>query len=223
MATAQLLNNISERSVKPIMTVYRAPAMKYWLASFLLIMVGLLCGPASAQVYGGFVAGTAEPRNNGDIEVEDFPPLEGGTGFKIYIGNQLSAAFAFELSFIDLGEYNVGNVEAAEPDPDEIGDTIAVTAYEFSVVGELPMTKKASLYGRLGVFRWEAERIILSSAGLGGALIETTTSFAETDLGLGMGARYAFMHNVGATVEANAYKTDDVYNILYGLGFYFTF
>ncbi len=193
------------------------------LVSTLVVVFICLSSHSHAQVYGGFIAGKSTATNNGDIDDSLFPPIEDSTGYKVSIGNALSPVFAYEFSYVDLGDYIVGDAEGAAVDPTEQSDQISITGVDASIVGNFAMTRQLVFYTKLGYMFWFGERTI--------ERIDTTTSartvdiseYDEQDISTGLGIRYDFSRSVRFNIEANAYKTDDVFNILYGAGFFVTF
>ncbi len=179
----------------------------------------LIGGEAYGQVYLSGAYGITDP--SGDAI---FPELEPDAGFRISIGNEISRKFAIEMSVVDLGEYVVGTLDGL-PDQDELQDTLSIIGYDFSFVAKLPVRRRVSVFGRLGAFYWEGERLIVETVDVAGTptLQETILEFDDVDYSLGVGIDYQFMRSFGTTLEANHYVTADFSHLFYGLGFYFTF
>lgn len=188
-----------------------------------VLCITSISGQLHAQVYGGFVAGISSATNNGDIADDNFPPIEDATGYKVSIGNSLSPILAYEISYVDLGDYEVGNAPAAIVDPQEQSDQISVVGFDASLVGNFAMTQKFALYTKIGVMAWRAERTLVVIDDVTLAETVEVSEFNETDVSAGIGVSFDFTRSIGFNVEANAYKTDDVYNLLYGAGFFITF
>lgn len=195
---------------------------RYIASIFVVLSIGLSV-TSHAQVYGGFIAGKSSASNTGDIPGTQFPPMEDSTAYKVSIGNALSPVFAYEFSYIDLGDYVVGDAESAQMDSNELSDQLSIAGVDFVAVGNLAMTRQFIAYVKLGVFYWQGERIIERVDTASGDLV--TDIYDNTDLNYseGLGLRYDFTRSVRFNIEVNRYKTGSVYNLLYGAGFFVTF
>ncbi len=192
--------------------------MRKLLGATLMSVVLLMCAEVSAQVYVGGMYGVSDASYQGDDD-SSVPDLEGDAGFRLYLGNEISRSFAVEFSYLTLGDYEVGTLDG-EDDPTEVSDTISIIAFDASFVGKLPIRRRLSLFGRIGVIYWEGERVIVENAlGTG----ETTLlEFDDADVSLGLGVEYQFRERFGVTLEVDQYKTGDYYNLLYGISLYAT-
>jgi OOP family OmpA-OmpF porin len=116
---------------------------------------------------------------------------DGGTGFKIFGGYQLNKNFAFELSYLDLGE-----AEASGG-----GLTVTGTASGFSLgaLGILPIDN-FSLFGRVGISFLDAE---FKASGT----INDSVSDSSNELTYGLGAAYNFTKNFAVRAEWERYTT----------------
>jgi hypothetical protein len=185
------------------------------------LLLLLLVSPLSlAQVYLGAGYSQSDARVDTD---SGWPELEGDSGMRVFLGNNLSDKFAVEMGYVDFGSYQVGTL-SGEPDPLEVQDTLAITAFELALVGRFAMTRKVGLFTRLGAFWWEAERVQLAFAdGEASAPEETRVSYDDFDVFLGMGLDYRFSSYAGLRVDASAYRTYEAIQAAYGVAIYFTF
>ncbi len=192
--------------------------MRKLMSATLMSIVMLMCAEVSAQVYLGGMYGVSDTSYQGD-DATTTPKLEGDSGFRLYLGNEISRNFAVEFSYLSLGDYKVGTADGLD-DPDESSDTLSIVAFDASFVGKLPIRRRLSLFGRIGVMYWEGERVIVENeSGTG----ETTLfAFDDEDVSIGLGAEYQFSERFGMTLEVDQYKTGDYYNLLYGLSVYAT-
>ncbi len=192
--------------------------MRKLIGAMFMSIVLLMCAEVSAQVYVGGMYGISDASYQGEDDTT-IPDLDGDSGFRVYLGNEISRNFAVEFSYVTMGDYDVGTLDGLD-DPTEDSDTISIVAFDASFVGKIPVRRRLSLFGRVGVMYWEGERTIVENAlGTGEtALLE----FDDTDVSLGLGVEYQFRERFGVTLEANQYKTGDYYNLLYGLSFYAT-
>jgi len=197
--------------------------MKAGVKLFVLLMFLLLGTRAAGQVYLGATYGISDndaPEEN--LETGE-PGLEGDVGFRVYLGNKLSEKFSVELAFIDLGEYDAGEFQF---DTLLVEDIATIRGLDLSFVGKWPIRRKFSLFGRAGVFVWEAERPFVDIELVDGLPEPTLTldkKVDDVDYSLGLGVDYQFMRHAGFTIEANRYQTSDLENFLFSAGFYLTF
>lgn len=154
-------------------------------------------GPALAQAQDtGFYAGVTI----GQSEAGDTCTGISGTGvscddkdtaWRILGGYQFNRHFALEFGYTDLGE-----VSASGP-----GGSVKIetTAFELVGVGSMPLMDKFSIYGKIGLYRAEAE----ASVNLPGFASEKEDN---TDLTFGIGVRYDFTRNLGVRAEWQKYQ-----------------
>lgn len=176
---------------------------------------------AFAQVYGGVAYGVTDPVSQGVTST--LPTLEGDAGYRLFVGNRVSEKFAIEVSYVTLGEYAVGPLEGQAPDPDELQDTITLTSGDVSFLARLPIRRYVSVYAKVGVHYWRGERLIEANDTVNGGQTRAALAYDDVDFSAGLGADYRFSRRMGVTLEANAYKTVDVYNLMMGMGVYATF
>ncbi len=186
-----------------------------------LLLVLLASGHANAQVYGGLAYGVTDPSSQGSGSV--FPELDGDAGYRVFVGNRISEAFAVEFSYAALGDFTVGNVQGQAPDPNELSDTIALSLSDASVVARLPIRRYVSVYAKVGVHYWTGERTVEALDPDTGQRTQSLRTYDDVDLSAGVGADYRFSPRLGVTLEVNNYKTVDVYTMMAGLGVYASF
>ncbi len=174
----------------------------------------LFCGNAAAQMYFGGAYGVSDSQTSN----EAVPAMEGDAGYRVNLGNQLSNSFSFEVAYVDLGSYLVGSLDGLQ-DPNEISDEIDISGFELAVIGKLPIRRKLSLFARLGLFAWDGERVIVDVSNTEPNVFRSS----DEDVSVALGVEMEFLEHLGVVLEANQYKTEDVYNQLYGMGVYFTF
>lgn len=193
--------------------------MKKITKSILLLLV-LVSPPGFAQVYLGAAYSQADARVDTD---SGWPALEGEAGMRIFLGNNLSDKFAVEVAYVDFGEYQVAT-RTGEPDPLEVQDTLAITAFEAAIVGRFALTHQFGLFTRLGTFWWEAERVQLAFADDEATEAEETRiKYDDFDVFVGFGLDYRFASYAGLRLDASAYRTYEAIQTAYGVGVYFTF
>jgi OOP family OmpA-OmpF porin len=171
------------------------------LAAALLALSGLVAASqASAQ---GFYIGASAGKS--DIEDDIAIPglITSGTaggkdsGFKIFGGYQFNQYFGLDLAYVDLGKATYsGSYYGASV----TGGTVKVWGLNLSVVGTYPLNSSFAVFGKLGVFGWEAKW----SDTTGGVPFSSTENGA--DLSLGVGVSYNFTKNFSARFEWERFK-----------------
>lgn len=126
----------------------------------------------SNPVYLGASAGTASVDSFCDNETNCD---DSDMGWKIYAGYDYSERLAFEVGYVSLGEMR-SNTKSTE-----------VTGYEVAAVGKVPLNNNIGLFGKAGMFRWEAEN--------------DKGNRSATDIMFGAGVDYKFSDNMAFRAE----------------------
>ena len=165
------------------------------LAAALLALGGLVAAPeASAQgIYIGASAGTI----NFEVDIAT-GHIRSGTvdtqsyGFKLFGGYQFGEHFGVELSYVDLGKASYsGSYYGATV----TNGKVEVWGLNMSAVGTLPLNSTFAVFGKVGLFAWEAK----AKDTTGGVQFSGYTSGADFSLGAGLSVR--FTKNLSARVE----------------------
>lgn len=127
--------------------------------------------PAAAQGYVGIDAGRSR--------VSDSGLKWSGSGAAIFGGWQVNDALAIEAGYRNLGSDKVQGIH------------VKANSLQLSALGMLPLSKEASLYGRLGINTLKAEA---SANGF-------TAKASETRALIGAGMRYAVTKGVSLRLE----------------------
>ena len=165
-------------------------------AAAVLVLSGLVA--ASQAPAQGFYIGGSIGQSDIDSDIA-FPGLitsgtvDGkDTAFKIFGGYQFNQYFGLDLAWLDPGRpsYN-GRFRSFTVN----GGTVKIRGLNFSAVGTIPLNPSFALFGKLGVFAWEAK----SSDTTGGVPFSATDNGG--DLSVGLGASFNFTKNFGMRVE----------------------
>ena len=152
-----------------------------------------------ASGYFGASIGTTSP---------DEDEFDDSNGYKITLGYNVNSTIAFEGSLTNLGEFDVDDdflavleLVAGEPLEDA---SVEVDGIELAVVASLPLSDAVSIFGRIGVFMWDADfKIDSVSSG----------SVSESDDGsdsfFGAGVRFGIGESTALNLEYVAYEADD--------------
>ena len=176
------------------------------IATAVLLLSGLVAASQSlAQEKGekGFYLGGSVGQSKIDSDIA-FPGLISSgtvdgkdTGFKVFGGYQFNQYFGLDLAWVDLGEASYRGSFFGTP---VTGGTVKLSGLNFSAVGTIPLNPSFALFGKLGVFAWNAK----SSDTTGGFSFSATDKGA--DLSVGLGASYNFTKNVGVRLEWERFK-----------------
>lgn len=173
------------------------------IATTILVLGGLAAASQSLAQEKGFYVGGSIGQSKIDSDIA-FPGLitsgtvDGkDTGFKIFGGYQFNQHFGLDLAWVDLGKASYSGSFSGAP---VTGGTVKLSGLNFSAVGTYPLNPSFALFGKLGVFGWNAK----ASDTTGGASFSSTDSGA--DLSFGFGASYNFTKNIGVRVEWERFK-----------------
>jgi OOP family OmpA-OmpF porin len=122
-------------------------------------------------------------------------------GFKIFGGYQFNKHLGVEVGYVDFGSFTVTGVRGTP-----FTASFDVSAFTVAAVGTLPLNESFDLFGKAGLYAWEA-----SSSVSGGGLTAGDTS--GSDAFLGIGARYNFNRNFGVQLEVEQYLGEDTITV----------
>lgn len=145
---------------------------------------------ASRFYVGGTIGQSTASHGCGSIVLPSINCNDSDTAWRLLGGYIFNQNISLELGYQDLGQ-----VSAAP-----FGATGSVTAnvWELVGVGTLPLQNRFSIYGKLGGYRGSAER-----RAPGGF----STSETNTDLTLGIGARYDYGPQLAFRAEYQSYQS----------------
>lgn len=191
----------------------------------LLVIVAALClcQGVAAQVYLGGSVGVSDTFIEGDDDVLEY---DGDVAYRVFVGNRLSQTFALEVAYVDYAEYDIMPLVDLPATITLLDQSLSVTGVDLAFVGNFPFNSRLSLFGRLGVFFWEAQLdSIIEEQQADGSLLRTVEAptTEDIDVSAGVGFNYKLLNNLGMTLEANTHRSDQLWNMLYGAGLYFTF
>jgi OOP family OmpA-OmpF porin len=83
------------------------------------------------------------------------------------------------------------------------GGKVELSAFTLSVLGVLPISEQFSVFGKVGLFKWEAE----FSDTTGG--VPFSGDDDGSDVSFGLGVAYNFTRNFGLRAEYELFKTED--------------
>jgi OmpA-OmpF porin, OOP family len=173
--------------------------------NFVIALLALSSLAAAPQVSarGPFYVGGSAGRSDIDGDIA-FPGLitagtvDGkNTGYKIFGGYEFNPHFGVEISLIDLGraKYSGSYLGSAVT-----GGKVDVVGLNGSAVGIVPVSESFSLFGKIGIFAWEASWSDVTN----GVPLKAQDNGA--DLSIGIGFNVNFTKNFSARVELERFK-----------------
>jgi OOP family OmpA-OmpF porin len=180
------------------------------LVAVLLVLGGPVAAfPALAQP--GFYIGAGAGSSSFDNDIATGLFTSGtvdtsSSGFKLFGGYQFGEHFGVELSYVDLGKANYSGSYYGVP---VTGGKVEVWGLNISLVGTLPLNPTFALFGKVGLFAWEAK----SKDTTGG--VAFSGSLTGADYSIGAGLSFSFTKNLGARVEWERFGLSGYY---YDLG-----
>jgi OOP family OmpA-OmpF porin len=186
------------------------------LACSVLALAGSLpATQASAQGFVGASFGQSDIDEEITTGLIDSGTVDGkDTGWKIFGGYMFSRNFGLEVAYVNLGEVSYSGTFGGFP---VTGGKVEVTGFNVAALGSLPINEQFSIFGKIGLFMWEAE----ASDTTGGVPFSATAD--GTDLSLGLGVSYNFTRNFAVRAEWEMFQTDEADATLLSIGAVFRF
>jgi OOP family OmpA-OmpF porin len=144
---------------------------------------------------------------SGSVDAKD-------TGWKLYGGFTFNRNFGIELAYVDLGKAKYSGDFFGLP---VTGGTIEATGFNMAAIGAIPLSSALSLFGKVGIFSWEAEAND-TTAGLPFSQV-----LDGNDLFFGVGASYSFTRNLSMRGEWERFQLDDTDVDLLSIGLAYRF
>jgi OOP family OmpA-OmpF porin len=170
---------------------------------------------ASAQAFVGASIGqsdvdediTAGLITSGSVDSKD-------NAIKVFGGYMFNRHFGVEGAYVDLGEVSYsGSFGSAAVN----GGKVETTGFNVAALGSYPVTEEFSVFGKIGLFIWEAE----ASDTTGGVPFSEKTD--GTDISFGLGLNYQFTRNLGVRAEWERFKLDEADADLISVGIVWRF
>ena len=190
-------------------------ASKFLAASALALSAMLASTQASAQFFIGGSIG------QGDIDDEVTEGLitsgtvDGkDTAFKIFGGYMFNRHFGVEAAYVNFGEATYSGDFFGSP---VTGGKIEIDGFNLSAIGSAPITEQFSIFGKVGLFLWDAEASD-TTAGL-----PFSAKDDGSDVSFGIGVGYNFSRNLGVRAEWEMFQTDAADVTLLSVGLLWSF
>jgi len=178
-------------------------ARKWFAAALLGLGAAMAFSQASAQ---GFYMGASFGKTDADggNAVPDLitsGSVDGtDSGIKLFGGFAFSRNIALEMAFVDLGKLTYSGSFGFTP---VTNGTLETSGFNFAVVGTIPLNPNFSIFGKVGMFMWEAEARDVT----GGFPFSQTVD--DVDISYGFGAAYNFNRNFSVQAEWEQYEAVD--------------
>jgi len=186
-----------------------------WSGAALALSIAFSASPASAQAYLGGSIGQSEIDEQIATGLITGGSVDGtDSAFKIFGGYMFNRHFGLEAAYVDLGEASYSGNFGGFP---VTGGRVKVSGVNISALGALPIGEQFSLFGKIGLFMWDAE----ASDTTGGAPFSAQQD--GTDLSFGIGFGYQFTRNLGVRAEWEMFTTEDAESSLISVGLLWRF
>ena len=129
---------------------------------------------------------------------------ERDTAYKLFIGKQLNQYFALEAGYFDLGKFGFN---ASTTPAGTINGEVGFRGFNLDLVGQVPLSQRFSVYGRLGANYAKA------SADFSGNRLAAVTNAHPSERKLnpkvGLGLEYKFTEALAVRGEVERYRVND--------------
>jgi OOP family OmpA-OmpF porin len=156
---------------------------------------------ASAQAFiGGSIGQSTYDSNVADGLITSGSVDKKDTGFKLFGGYMFNQNFGVEGAYVDLGKASYSGDFFGFP---VTGGKVGVTGFNLAALVNLPVTRDFSVFGRVGMFMWDAK----ANDTTGGIPFSAKNDGSDVSYGLGIG--YDFTRNMGVRAEWDRFKFEE--------------
>lgn len=188
---------------------------KILAASALALSGALVAISASAQPYVGASLGKSDISEDIAAGLITSGSVDGkDTGWKIFGGYMFNKYVGVEGAYVNLGEASYSGTLFGVP---VTGGRVEVTGFNVAGVGSYPVTEQFSVFGKLGLMRWEAEANDIT----GGVPFSDKVDGSDFFFGLGVG--FNFTRNLAVRAEWERFKIEDADASLVSVGLLWRF
>ena len=177
--------------------------------------LALAASQASAEAYLGGSIGQSDIDDEITTGLITAGTVDGkDSAFKIFGGYMFNRHFGIEGAYVDLGEVSYSGNFFGTP---VTGGRVEVSGVNISALGALPINEQFSVFGKIGLFLWDAE----ANDTTGGAPFSAKED--GTDLSFGVGVSYNFTRNLGVRAEWEMFEAADADATLLSVGLLWRF
>ena len=188
---------------------------KTLVAVALALSGALAAAQASAQAFVGGSIGQSDIDDEITSGLITSGTVDGkDTAWKIFGGYMFNRHFGLEAAYVNLGEVSYSGNFFGSP---VTGGKVEVTGFNISALGAYPVNEQFSIFGKIGLLRWEAE----ASDTTGGVPFSATDDGVDLSFGIGVG--YNFTRNLGVRAEWEFFETSNADANLISIGLLWRF
>ena len=136
------------------------------------------------------------------------------TAWKLFGGYMFSPNLGIEGAYVNLGEVSYSGEFFGSP---VTGGKVEITGFTIAALGNLPINEQFSVFGKLGLFVWEAEASDITGG------LPFSDKADGTDLMFGVGLGYQFSRNLGVRAEYEMFAADEADAGLVSIGIVWRF
>ena len=197
-----------------------------------LIAISMWSAVSISHASEGFYFGVNLGQASYDVALDDAAILDDGslfsadlddtdTSLSLTLGYQLTPNLSLEGGYIDLGEFafnatsdGSGFLYPAGP----VGIKVEADGLFFDIKGQLPLNEQFSLYGKLGLLKWDADLKLSLSIGSGSGNVDD-----GSDVFFGVGGLFNINNNWALSVDYTLYELEDLDVDVFSVGVQFGF
>lgn len=189
--------------------------LKALVVGIALAMVAPLAAAGDTGFYGAVDLGQTKAKDFCNISNADMVSIgvtsltcdDKDTAYRLSLGYEINKNFSVEGSYLDAGKIGgaVAGTYLATPYTGTVSGED--TEFQFAVIGFIPVADKFSLFGKVGITRWDVK----TSAALtfASASAKATISDTGTDVLWGVGAKYEINKNIALRGQFESRKVGD--------------
>lgn len=133
-----------------------------------------------------------------------FRSNERDTAFKLFMGKQMNKYFAIEAGYFDLGKFGFN---ATTTPPGSINGEVGFRGFNLDLVGQLPLSERFSLLGRVGANYTRADAHFSGNRLF--AITDPNPTEKKLNPKVGVGLEYKFTQALAMRGEAERYRVND--------------
>jgi OOP family OmpA-OmpF porin len=133
-----------------------------------------------------------------------FTTDERATGGKLYVGKQLNQYFAIEAGVFDLGKFGFNSSTSGNG---VLNGEVGFRGVNLDLVGQLPLSQRFSVYGRLGMNYAKASAHFTGNRLF--AVTDPNPSERKLNAKGGLGLEYKFSEALAVRAEVERYRVND--------------
>lgn len=155
-----------------------------------LLALAVASMPAQAQDSGWFIgAGGGISKFNSGCTAGPGTCDDNGSYWKVFGGYQFSANFGYEVGYGDLGELTRTVTGVGS-------DNVESNVYDVVLVATIPLGRAYSIYGKFGIYGFDADRTVTGAG---------TTNAKGRELTYGFGLKYHIAKSIELRAEWQRY------------------